>query len=262
MSSDHLTIRMSLLGFALGFMAIAMSAAGWNHWAFIVSMFGTAAAMFLMALFWPMLTKQVGVVGRLQTRIDRAIGTKFLATTLAVLSFFPAIYLTVQSAQKLPQQVAPNDAASKSIPEPLTDTPIQKAYKTDFQKYMRTFEVVQFDGNRGQTKILGSKQVILDFDGNSKFLAVYIPQTELSYPICIAIGSSITNLLNQGTVRSIGRQDDGDINKFKSSDLKFSGAVYLYMESGLDIEQMASLIKSFKEHGAIVRFRDYSNTKK
>ena len=124
------------------------------------------------------------------------------------------------------------------------------------------FEAVQFDGNKGQTKLIGNRQIIFDFDGNSKFLAIYIPKTELTYYVCVGISNNVSNLLISGRVASIKRQDEGDSNTFKSSDLKFSGAVYLYMESGLDIEQMAALIKMFKDHGATVRFRNYSNTKR
>ena len=95
---------------------------------------------------------------------------------VCVLAFFPAIYFTVQAAQRQPQQVASGNSVEKEGSEFLADTPIQKAYKADFKNYLRVFEAIQFDGNKGQTKLIGNRQDIFDFDGNSKFFAIYIPK--------------------------------------------------------------------------------------
>ncbi|MGD0418570.1 MAG: hypothetical protein ABSA68_03145 [Xanthobacteraceae bacterium] len=51
--SDILSIQLWFGAAALTFLAIAMTAAGWNHKYFIRSMFGVAALMALLAIFWP-----------------------------------------------------------------------------------------------------------------------------------------------------------------------------------------------------------------
>ena len=261
MSGDQLSVRLFLFGVAISCAAQAMSAAGWKDPLLIDGLFVSAVAAFLLAVFWRLAARKIGFVTRFATYLDSSIGLKAIVWGMCIVAFFPAIYFTVQEAQRQSQQVASNGSANKNQPEILTGTPIEKAYKGDFENYLRVFEAIQFNGNHDESKLIGNRQVVYDFDGNSKFLAIYIPATDLTYYICVGISGNIPKLLSKGMVASIKRQDEGNMNIFKSSDMKFSGAIYLYVESGLDIEQMAALIKMFKEHGATVRFRDYSNTK-
>ena len=176
MSGDQLTIRMSLFGFALSLATAAMSAAGWNNPFLICGLFASGALLFLAALFWPVVVARVRFASKFGGFVDRSVGLRAAMWGVCVLAFFPAIYFTVQAAQRQPQQVASGNSVEKEGSEFLADTPIQKAYKADFKNYLRVFEAIQFDGNKGQTKLIGNRQDIFDFDGNSKFFAIYIPK--------------------------------------------------------------------------------------
>lgn len=256
MSGDHLTIRLSLLGFALGFVAIAMSAAGWNHWALIVSMFGIAAVMFLMALFWPVLAGQVGAVGRFQAHIDRIIGTRFLAVAIPALSFLPAMYFVVHMAIGQPSSRAPTNTSGAAAPTKDATPPrrLRALFEADFPNGLKVREDATLE--QAGTRLTITFERVLDFDAGTRYLAFYIPESNISLPVCYYIAARFKEFMDPTTgATKIGRQSSGDPTVMKSTDMKPSGLVYLYVEDDLDLQEKAKLAAFYKSKGLTMQFR-------
>jgi hypothetical protein len=74
--SDILSIQLWFGAAALTFLAIAMTAAGWNHKNFIRSMFGVAALMALLAIFWPQI--HIAIPGQIQEWIAAGSNNHFV----------------------------------------------------------------------------------------------------------------------------------------------------------------------------------------
>jgi hypothetical protein len=104
-------------------------------------------------------------------------------------------------------------------------------------------------------------QLILDFDANTERLAVFIPRSVNGYLAARSVALGYQNVINQLNQREqIWASAPGDSAQTKSTDLSFSGRIYLYLEDApaLSLRQMAELEQFYADRKLAVEFRGQS----
>jgi hypothetical protein len=136
-----------------------------------------------------------------------------------------------------------------------TPPSLHELYKSDFPTTMRPsydFDVSFKDG----TKVRVSAIEYLDFQGKSKFMGFYIPQSVNTYDVCVAIAdnykSNMNHLESSGTIRA---WISGESTQTSSHDLIFSGRIYIYHDDFMTLQQLATLESLYQSKGLSVVFR-------
>jgi hypothetical protein len=171
----------------------------------------------------------------------------------------------------LPQQpptstVSDNKPAGKHIERPQT---LFELFKSDFSNLAKlSNEVTATIGNTDGTfayNILVKYSIFFDFNANSKFYSFYIPKSpdsqSFNFSTHLAIEyPTIINRLSEAVTTST-KDPGGPL--ISSSDLVFSGRIYLYHEDEMTLKQKAELEDLFKANGAHIIFRglDYQQTR-
>ncbi len=96
-------------------------------------------------------------------------------------------------------------------------------------------------------------RVELDFDANTKFISYYIPQTSSLFDVCKALLSNSEAALSISESCYIEQEFCGE--RIASSELRFSGRIFIYSEGELTGEQKEVLRMGAKEVGLAVQFR-------
>ena len=115
------------------------------------------------------------------------------------------------------------------------------------------------DGN----KVTIKTQVYLDFQSQTKFLGFYIPSDLKTFEICQSILGIYEDVLRHNSNMLVESKSLGE-QPINSSELKFSGRIFIYHEYPLLYQQQIELHQLFKAHGLGVQFRgsDYLWEKK
>ena len=102
-------------------------------------------------------------------------------------------------------------------------------------------------------------QLIWDFDGKTEFIAVFIPRTTDAFIAAKGIALGYQNIIDQLNERiRASVSAPGESAKTDSTDLTFSGRVFIYYEGELSLQQMAALEQMFIERKMAVEFRGQS----
>jgi hypothetical protein len=109
---------------------------------------------------------------------------------------------------------------------------IKDAFLADYVERLpsSTTELSAAVTSNGQTQLVPLLvRIYYDFDAGTKFMAVYTPTTQGIRQICVAIANSAADVVNaQRAGEPILRQHAGETTS--STELKFSGHIYLYHE--------------------------------
>lgn len=237
--------------------ALAVGQAGWKNPLLIYGLFGAAAVFFLASLFWGSLSKRIGPLKRVTSYIRNSFRARFAVQVLIACSALFVIYTAVQAEVR---DKGENGRSANTLVLH-TDTPVREAYNQDFKNYLRLFTSVNFHETAGDRYADGNQQIVISFETNTEFMAFYIPDTDLVYGICFSIAEHYKEMLSHMRRLVIKRQDEGDFNKFDSSNLRFSGMIYIYTENGLEQRGIEDLQVAFKKHGASIQFRTPANIK-
>jgi hypothetical protein len=162
-------------------------------------------------------------------------------------------------------------------PDTSSDRPpnLHALYKSDFNRFLASelSDGVQYSITNTQTRkseqLRFEFRVHSDFGTRSKFVSVYISMPPANFPnatyeLCKQIAEDCAKLIERadGGILSMAK-DPGDSTFEKSSDLLFTGKIYLYHEDFLTLEQYGDLEKLFRSKNMIVQFRglDYATTR-
>lgn len=141
-------------------------------------------------------------------------------------------------------------------PTPVT---LASLFQSDFKKESAAFltRTMTVHPHDNSWKVTVTIKEFWDFETNSKFVSVFVPDNGHTFEACIGIAQHLsletTGAENFGVIFGIGAL--GDSNLTKSTGLKFTGRVYIYHEGALDLQQEAYLDRLFDENGAKLELR-------
>jgi len=131
-------------------------------------------------------------------------------------------------------------------------------FKTDFPNLFKTYAEVNV-GATGINNPRISIQAYWDFQGRSSFVGYYIPMLSDTYQIATALAdASQTTLQHFKSSLTMDTRDPADMKGTTLADLTFTGAVYVYHEKELDLQQLAALDKLYAGKGLFLQLRGHA----
>lgn len=191
------------------------------------------------------------------------------ATPLASPSPTPVVPPSSQSSpesQPSSKVVTPRkDTASESLlsnPKSVAMPDLHNLYLTDF-KGMKLSSDKQFKSPDGKVTFSINVQINLDHQSKSKFLSVYVPRSVPDvFKLCASLPELYQVFLADLDSMRADLQIPGDPTVSSSMDMIFTGAIYIYYEEHLTLEQLGSLERLFKTKNLHPHFRgtDYATS--
>jgi hypothetical protein len=191
-------------------------------------------------------------------RFDRTFIKSTTLYFVGALGFLIVLFIVgeIQPAPNQPLTVAANapspSATPHYLPVPLT---LKNLFDTDFPQMHLTQDFKFTSRNTGSDYPI-TYQLIWDFDAKTEFLAVFIPRTTDAFIAAKAVAmgyQGMIDLLDERVKASASAP--GESAATQSTDLTFSGRIFVYYEGDLTLQQMASLEQLFTERKLAVEFR-------
>ena len=99
-------------------------------------------------------------------------------------------------------------------------------------------------------------RVLMDFNSMSMYLAFFVAHAPETFTLCQAIARGYQSVIDEWkSTMDIHGGHAGDTSITKMADLRFTGRVYVYYESNLTRQELASLETEFANNGASAQFR-------
>lgn len=216
------------------------------------------------APFWRR-AASVALPTSIKARIAVGIALLFAVGAAAIMAVRPEDGTTPPAAPPVAARPArppltvgsPADALREAFGPNFGTTRVQRAFLNEFQGDIRAYRTIEFnDVDEGKTRQAYAARII-NFESNSDFLALYAPASPLTFALFSQVANDFGFLLNEFRYFMVTRQDMGDVNVLGGRDLKFTGAVYLYTEDALSIEEMAELRRLFRAKGVNAHFKHF-----
>jgi hypothetical protein len=165
---------------------------------------------------------------------------------------YSGLALWIMSAEA--SETKPATQAADSLPTTLT---LRQLFETDFSDMLKGRNEHNFTDKRTGQKIVITKQLYLDHACRYTFVGFFIPSlgptSHETRDICEYLSSNYKLAFElEREVLSGGHIGE---DATETTELTFTGRVYIYHQDSLTTEDRAALIKSFREHGAAVTFR-------
>jgi hypothetical protein len=165
--------------------------------------------------------------------------------------------------KKEPDKKSTSDASKDSVTTAKPSQPdatknrktLMDLYKNDFSNLLRVNKdaIVMAEGTNQTIK----SQAYLDFQSQSIFLGFYIPNSPQTYAICVSLANNYDNILEQLIKTTMVEFAQPGMQPVNSSELRFSGRIFLYHEYHLFEEQKRELFSLYKSKGVSPQFRDW-----
>jgi hypothetical protein len=121
------------------------------------------------------------------------------------------------------------------------------------------FGKVEILYDNGTNKVTVDVKLLMDPESNSEFISFYVPpEMEDAFSVCGAIADKVEKErleLSKFLIGAVMDSIDGSEHHF--SDIKFTGAVYIYCDGPLQIEQIGDLRSLFRSKGLFLQVRDF-----
>jgi hypothetical protein len=159
-----------------------------------------------------------------------------------------AIYRAIPAAGELP--ALPSEIQSN--PPTMFDI-----FQSDFAGLTGKQEETTFTfGDGGTAKI--NTRLLLDFGAGSKFIAFFIPRSDLAARVYQALATQTAEIMGRlDASMGISMKRLGEHGMTDSKDLTFTGFAYLYCEESLSVHELSDLIKLFQANGLTLKIRDH-----
>jgi hypothetical protein len=172
-------------------------------------------------------------------------------------------------AKQSPASLVSSSATPIATQKDLSRRPLtlRQIFDTDFEpsygKFFSNAEIALPHEDRGgrssdTKKIVIGYQVMYDFAANSKFLSLYVPDSESSFEIVMTLPYTYQKLFDLADAVHVYAPDSGQSQPTSSRTMKFSHRLYIYMETDFTLQQMASLEEEFGRVGISVQFRGHA----
>ncbi len=144
-------------------------------------------------------------------------------------------------------------SATPSIPKSL-----EQHFREDFKLGAYMTELIMSSPDGLSVKI--PARVYFDHDANSKFLSFYIPRCPDSFTACASLARDYKIALDESANVKMIAKHAGDATHTDSTDLSFSGRIFLYHEDTLSLEQLGALEILYKSKSLAPQFRGHDWT--
>ncbi len=128
-------------------------------------------------------------------------------------------------------------------------------FKNDFSALIKFGEDLAVTNTKiGQITI--KSQVYLDFPSQAIFIGFYIPNTPHTYAVCVSLSDHYNKALDLKK-RIMAEASATGLQPVNTSELKFSGRVFIYHETPLFEQERRELFALYQSKGLAPQFRDY-----
>jgi hypothetical protein len=216
--------------------------------AFLGGFFGKICAAVVLAIcavfgFGPDWIAKLLVSTPLAVTVLRAIFLGLGASVLAVWA-----YQTFGS-----RKAQPESAPSK----PLT---LRECFDKDFTNLLRILNQLQVQSVDAKETVTVDCALFLDHAANTDFMSLYIPHCSRAFIVCGHLAGEVARIRDELKSRvGAHARVPGDITMDKSSDLAFSGRVFVYYEDELSLQELAALDNVYREKQLSPKFRGQSH---
>jgi hypothetical protein len=146
-------------------------------------------------------------------------------------------------------------ASTLAPADPRKQKQLVEYFRADFPNLFKTYAEVNVSGP-GINNPRISIQAYLDFQSRSSFVGYYIPMLSDTYQIAVVLAdASQTTLQHFKSSLTMDTRDPADLKGTKMTDLTFTGAVYVYHENSLDLQQVAALDALYASKGLFLQLR-------
>ena len=165
-----------------------------------------------------------------------------------------SLSLGISSLFVRPETKTTSESSKKQSISPSTKT-LLDLFKNDFSNLLRAGQdIAMMNKDISLTTI--KSQAYLDFTSQTIFIGYYIPDTPQTYAICVYLSNNYKTALDL-TKHVMAEESSTGLQPVNTSELKFSGRVFLYHETPLFEEQRRALFALYKSKGLSPQFRDY-----
>jgi hypothetical protein len=127
-------------------------------------------------------------------------------------------------------------------------------FDTDFKNTLSVRSYLKMRSDKSSEEIEAVERVHLDFDSNTKYISYYVPQTTNIFDVCLSLIKDPKRALASSESVEVQSGFVGE-EKSSSSELKFSGRIFIYTENELTIEQIGQLKVVATKLGVSIRIR-------
>ena len=148
-----------------------------------------------------------------------------------------------------------NQPAEKTKAKHLPDKELTLLYlfENDFNNLLRAGENLTLEFKTGEKLNVKSK-LYLDFEAQNEFVGFFIPNTPGTFNICIYLAEHYKTALELKNKTMVEMSGPG-IQPVNSSELKFSGRIFIYHEYPLLESQKRELLTLYEQHSLSPQFR-------
>ena len=178
------------------------------------------------------------------------------AIGLTVLIWVCALFLIKST------KLEPETALKEEKPKKEKELTLLYLFENDFNNLLRAGEDRILEDKKDNKFTIKSK-LYLDFEAQNEFVGFFIPNTPETFNICVHLAEwykTALELKNKALVEMSGP----GVQPVNSSELKFSGRVFIYHEYPIFKAQKRELFGIYEKHGLGIQFRgpDYLFKKK
>jgi hypothetical protein len=131
---------------------------------------------------------------------------------------------------------------------------LRQYFDTDFSRVLAAHQIWQARSTESAISVIA--RVHLDFDANAKYASCFVPACVNPGAMCRALIDEIEGILkvDSGVMVEVGRQDLNE--RTASHDLRFTGRIFIYSETGLGPAESSELTKMATERGLALCIRE------
>ncbi len=130
---------------------------------------------------------------------------------------------------------------------------VAEMFDSDFERMLRSESGTTHPGFTNTIRF----QLCRDFESKSEFGAAYISHSPYTYEICVTLASAIPRLASN--IQASGIVWGGyvwDTTTVASTNLVFTGAIFLYCDDSLALEQAGDLVRIYRSNNFTLQLRD------
>ena len=179
------------------------------------------------------------------------------AIVAGLIIFLAALTTLILNLDKIKEKVPQNDF-NKTNTETKTDKKVEDItllylFENDFNNLLRAGEDRFLTDKEGSQTIIKSK-IYLDFETQTEFVGFYIPSVPETFDICTHLAENYKTALEL-TKKVMVESSSIGLQPVNTSELKFSGRVFIYHEYPLLEAQKRELFTLYKKHDLSPQFR-------
>ncbi len=129
---------------------------------------------------------------------------------------------------------------------------LKQYFDTDLNRVLSVNQPFMYKSSKESVEVIC--RIHLDFDSNTFYISYYVPVFDRMKDLCLTLISDLSwaeNILKEAVVQRSSMGDDSII----STDLNFSGRIFIYSEAGLNSEDNKEVREVAEKLSRFVNFR-------